>query len=251
MLAFEGAMGAFRMHALLATLAFVSLPLALAAQEEWKPAQLDRGQLPATPIMAVAGGEVFLELTVTAAGTVLRADTLRTTPPFTDAVIATVRGWRFRPAERTTMRITATPTASVSALVTEPVESKVLVAAIYRPPSLQAPTLGEPPRTIASAASEVAFPQTTATPGYPPLALSDGTVLIEVAVGTDGRVGEASVIQSAAGFDQAALDAARQWTFQPARIAGRLEETYAYLVMVFRQPVTGAPGPPGPVPPGR
>ena len=229
----------------LTTLALLWLPLSLAAQESWTPARLERGQPPPTPVVAVAGGEVFLELTVAATGAVVRADTLRTTPPFTDAVLSTVRGWSFRPAERTTERITGSPPAIVTELVTEPVESKVLVVAIYRPPSLLAPTLGNPPRNIASASAEVAFPRTTTTPGYPPLALYDGTVLMEIAVGRDGRVADVAVLQSAAGFDQAALDAARQWTFQPARVAGLPEQAYAYVVMVFRQPVTSAPVPPG------
>jgi protein TonB len=47
-----------------------------------------------------------------------------------------------------------------------------------------------------------------------------GTVIIEATIGTDGKVYDAKVIRSIAGLDQAALDAVRQWEYQPARFNG-------------------------------
>jgi protein TonB len=47
-----------------------------------------------------------------------------------------------------------------------------------------------------------------------------GTVVIEATIGTDGKVYEARVLRSIAGLDQAALDAVRQWEFEPARLDG-------------------------------
>ncbi len=47
-----------------------------------------------------------------------------------------------------------------------------------------------------------------------------GTVVIEATIGTDGKVHEAKVLRSIAGLDQAALDAVRQWEFEPARLNG-------------------------------
>jgi TonB family protein len=63
-------------------------------------------------------------------------------------------------------------------------------------------------------------------------------VVVQVAVGVNGQVVNAATVRSAAGFDELALAAARQWTFRPARIHGRLEQTFAYLVFAFRRPVT-------------
>ena len=45
------------------------------------------------------------------------------------------------------------------------------------------------------------------------------------------------VVRSAAGFDDAALDALRATAFRPARIRGEAAERYVYVVSVFRQPV--------------
>jgi TonB family protein len=236
----------WRIRALLTAIAFAILVPPGAAQDPWTPARFDQGASPSIPQVAVAGGEVFLELTVTGSGAVDRADVLRTTPPFTDVLLGAVRGWRFRPAERRTTRIAGGPPGTVTARMTEAVEAKVLVAAVYRPPSMQTPTLGEPPRNISSPTAGVAYPLTTITPGFPPRALSDGVVLLEVGVGTDGRVTDATVLRSDGGFDQAALDAVRLWTFQPARVDGQVEETYAYVVMAFRQPITTSQQPPAP-----
>ena len=46
------------------------------------------------------------------------------------------------------------------------------------------------------------------------------------------------MIGSAAGFDSAALDAARGGCFRPARYRGESVPAYAYLIFGFRAPVT-------------
>lgn len=72
---------------------------AVAVPDRFVPASYVSGELPAAPALAVSGGEVFLEVLVTNEGRVDSIRTLRTTPPFTDAVITAVRDWRFTPAE--------------------------------------------------------------------------------------------------------------------------------------------------------
>jgi TonB family protein len=190
--------------------------------------------LPLTPFQAVAGGEVFVQATVTNAGLIGDVTVLRTSPTFAPNVLEAVRGWRFQPAEQ---RAPTTP-RDPRAVVTEAVESTVLVACVFRPPTLNTPTVGDPPKNVGTAADDVAFPLRTVTPLYPPLAVGDGTVLVQVTVGVDGNVVAAAIVRSAPVFDASALSAARGWTFRPARIHGRVEETFAYLVFAFRQPVT-------------
>src|SRR5207244_368239 len=73
----------------------------------------------------------------------------------------------------------------------KPVESTVLVAGIFRPPTLNTPTLGEPPRNVASASNETPFPLTTVMPRYTPLARDNGIWL--VVARSDGRGAEPAV----------------------------------------------------------
>jgi len=222
------------MRAIQTSLVVASLGIGVFAQTSWNPPRLREGALPLTPVQAVAGGEVFVQLGVTDAGLVSDVTALRTSPPFAQYVVDEVRGWRFQPAVRTAPKRPGDPRS----IVTEAAESEVLVACIFRPPTLNTPTVGEPPTDVGTATDNVAFPLSTVTPLYSPLARGAGTVLVEVTVGVDGSVVTASIVQSAPAFDEPALNAARQWTFRPARIHGRLEGTFAYLVFAFRQPVT-------------
>ena len=211
--------------------------VAAAAVEPFVPARYLNGPLPQIPIQAVSAGEVFLELTVSDGGSVSRTKILRTTPPYTDVMTAAVQQWFFRPAEEEIK-----PSAGEPA---EPkrwkrVESKVLVAGIFRPPTVDTPTLGELPKDVVSASNESPSPVVTGTPAYPALALFDGIVLVESRIGPDGSVTDATVIHSAPPFDQPALDAARHWTFRPARVNGVAVSKLAYIMFAFRQPLTAS-----------
>ncbi len=58
------------MRVTLIAIAVALIGVTLDAQDVWTPPQLETGAVPATPIMTVAGGEVFLEVTVTEMGAV-------------------------------------------------------------------------------------------------------------------------------------------------------------------------------------
>lgn len=211
-----------------------ALGAVLSAQEAFSPARYRDGMLPALPLTAVGGGEVFLELSVDAAGRVTDVIPLRTTPPFTDLVVAAVRDWRFLPAEG---HATTGPGRAGTPASRRPVPSRVLVAAVYRPPALRAPTLGEPPRDVATPSEGTAFPVTTSMPPYPPSAYGSGVVLLEVRIGRDGTIADVTVIHSAAPFDDAARAAVRQWSFRPAHLQGMPVATLVYVLFGFPIPV--------------
>jgi TonB family protein len=63
-------------------------------------------------------------------------------------------------------------------------------------------------------------------------------VLVEVHVAAAGAVTSADVLGAASGFDDAALRAARSWTFRPAEVAGAPAPAVAYIIFGFRQPIT-------------
>jgi TonB family protein len=181
------------------------------------------GALPNVPAVAVGWGEVRLEAVVGAGGTVTSIRTLRSSPPFTDALREAVAGWRFEPA------------------MTQagPVPSHVLVAGMFRPPVLyDTPAPGTPPVDVAPASASVPSPLQIPTAVHPVRARGDGFVIVEMLIGEDGAVREARVAQSTAGaFEASAMRAAAGAQFRPARpdcapVPGR-----AYLVFGFRQPV--------------
>jgi protein TonB len=73
-------------------------------------------------------------------------------------------------------------------------------------------------------------------PVYPPVALamrSRGTVILDVTIGTDGKVRDVKVIHSVPHLDLAALEAVRQWEYEPTRINGALVALVMTVVVNF------------------
>jgi len=208
-----------------------TLGLTLLAQPRYTPARFEGGATPGLAPMAVGGGQVIVELGLEANGTVKTAKALRSTPPFTQLLLDSVRFWRFTPATEESISTDGKATTA------RRIPSKVIVAAVYRAPALQGATQGERPKDTGPVSADVAYPTTIREPVFPPTAPFGGVVMIEVRVTGSGAVADARVIHSAAGFDAPALDAARQWRFRPARLKGG-GDTYAYLVFGFPQPVT-------------
>jgi periplasmic protein TonB len=74
-------------------------------------------------------------------------------------------------------------------------------------------------------------------PIYPAIALAarrEGTVVIDAIIGEDGRVKQATVLQSVALLDEAALTAVRQWVFTPTRLNGAPVPVVMTVTVTFR-----------------
>lgn len=201
------------------------------------PARLQGGTLPIIPVMAIAGGEVFLEAEVTGDGGVSRVRALRSTPPFTDTMAAAVQSWRFAPAQDAAAPEAGKP---VDPATRRAVPTKVLVVGVFRPPSLfQGATLGEPPKTVGAPSDDApAVTAGPAMPNFPPRAIASGVVLVEIAVAGDGHVTGAKVVRGAAPFDALALEAAASIAIRPPRLYGQGAPANVYVAVGFRQPMT-------------
>jgi protein TonB len=73
-------------------------------------------------------------------------------------------------------------------------------------------------------------------PMYPLPAMSarvGGNVLIEATIGADGKVHAARVLKSIALLDKAALDAVRQWEFEPSRRSGVAVAVTMVIIVTF------------------
>jgi TonB family protein len=191
----------------------------LRAQEPGPLPAFQSGAMPSLPVRGVGGGEVFLEVTVAAGGRVAQVSPLRSTPSFTEPLADAVRQWTFDADE----------------------EQRILVAAVFRPPALYGPTLGERPRDVAPPSDRIPFPIATALPAASPLATAAGVVLLEVKVDRGGAVTGAVVRHSAPPFDDAARAAVRLWRFRPAVKDGRTVPAVVYVMMGFPILVTTPP----------
>lgn len=68
-------------------------------------------------------------------------------------------------------------------------------------------------------------------PNYPPNALQNGQngeVVMGAIIDRGGRISDIKVVvpEPVRGFDEAALESLRQWTFQPSQVDGRFVRSY-------------------------
>lgn len=118
--------------------------------------------------------------------------------------------------------------------------ARVVETAPPRPPPTQprpaAPA--SPPAPVASGASSDPVPVSSPPPRYPADAMrrgESGDVLVRVQVGADGVPTAVEVARSShsRSLDRAAIDAVRQWRFQPARRDGQAVEGTVQVPISF------------------
>jgi hypothetical protein len=204
-------------------------PLAFQTQPVPTSARLRAGaRVPLAPPMATGGGEVVLDVTVGTRGSVAGVTPVRATPPYTDLMVSAVKGWRFDAASE----------AVKGAL--QPAEGHVLVTAVFRPPQVYAgPALGEPPAQVGQLSRSLPQPGVLMMPAaYPPRAVRDGTVLIEIELTAAAVALSHKVMSPASPFDSGALEAVKEWRFGfPSEPSGA-DRLFAYAVVGFREPIT-------------
>jgi hypothetical protein len=225
----------------LGTLSAIAFALAITtsvfAQEDPTAAQYRGGRVPELPVRAVGGGEVLLEVTVGRDGSVLAITRLRETAPFAEILENVVANWRFKPAEE------VPPSNGRERPSRIPIDSRVLVAAVFRAPALNGPTHGEPIKDVAPSTGQIPYPITIVTPPFPPQAASSGVVLIEGELDRDGKVVASTTLLSVPPFDDAARNALEAWQFRPGRVPNAPKTTYVYAVFGFPIPIGIGPAP--------
>lgn len=195
--------------------------LALAAPM-FQPARFLSGAVPQPPPQTTGWLDAVFHVQVTATGTVETVDRLRGAEPIAMLLHDHLKRWRFAPAREDG----------------KPVNASVLVAAMYRPASLfNQPGVNEPPPVNVDRSALAPIPMLTPLIAYPPRAVGDGVVVLEILVTATGEVAEARVARSSgAAFDSSALRTGLRWQFYPAPPSAP-RPTFAYLIFGFRQPV--------------
>ena len=108
------------------------------------------------------------------------------------------------------------------------------------PPPSPAPSPSPGGSVVSRGESVIAKPhyRSNPKPDYPTRSLrqrEEGVVLLNVAVGLDGRSGEIALKQISGHplLDEAAIQAVRRWTFEPARVDGRAVSSFAVVPVRF------------------
>jgi TonB family protein len=78
---------------------------------------------------------------------------------------------------------------------------------------------------------------------YPPNTVSPGTVVLQVAIGTNGEIEGLEVVRAMPPFTEEALKAIRQWKFAPATIDGEPVRAVIPVAFSFSRPSVWWPQP--------
>lgn len=198
----------------------------VASDQDPTSPRLYEGRVGADIPRAFGGGEVVLELTIDSEGSVAEVERVRMTPPYLDFAVKSVAQWRFTPA-----------TAVIDGRVTT-VAAPVLVVAVFRPPLVYAGSAPGPRAQVFGALSHrVPSVESLALPAYPPMAIGDGVVAVEIEM-RRGEPRNYRIVGPASGFDAAALDAVRSWRFGPPLDSDVPNTIFAYALLGFRAPLT-------------
>jgi TonB family protein len=101
----------------------------------------------------------------------------------------------------------------------------------------------KPPEAAMASIEPVSVPEAAArsllqqqpAPAYPESAKGQsGTVVLQVLIGRDGSVQDAKFMQGSLVFARAAIDAVKQWRFQPYTMNGRPVSTVTSMTVSFK-----------------
>ena len=165
------------------------------------PKQIKRvsPEYPVAALTARQQGVVILEATIGPSGKISDVKVLRSIAPLDAAAVDAVRQWEYEP--------TIIDEVAVPVITSIAVEFKLTAPAPVRVGgSIKAPAQTK-----------------RVNPPYPPEAQAagvQGVVIMEATIGVDGKVTDVRVLRPIPLLDQAALEAVRQWEYEPTVVNG-------------------------------
>jgi len=192
----------------------------------FQPARLTESPLPMTVPPLRGQWQTAFEVSVDPVGVVTGVRCLCGSASLASALGEAVASWAFEPATDNGVRTA----------------SRVLVAALFRPPALFNVGPCGVPEELLLASPGLPVPVVAQPPTYPVRALGAGVVIVEVEIDPSGQVRSARAMGNRTPFDNAAEQAAQAWVFVPGRSGGRPVPTVAYLLFGFQEPAL-SPGP--------
>jgi len=176
-------------------------------------------------------GVVVLSATADAQGRVVAVKVLRSVPLLDQAAVDAVKQWVYEP-----MKVKGQ---------TKPVVFTVTVA--FKLDDKKKKTTGAGPGQTEEGAAEDVVRATgdikppkllkVVNPVYPEIARQsqvEGVVIIEATTDPSGRVAKAKVLRSIPLLDQAAVDAVKQWVYEPIKVQGQPKGIIFTVTVAFR-----------------
>jgi outer membrane biosynthesis protein TonB len=213
----------------------VSLLAGLVVQPAWSspafvaPGINSAGNI-AYPSNVATPGIVTLMAKLDNSGNVQNLDVLRDLPSLSSVASAAVKSWGFTPAS----------------LDGQAVPSVLPISVVFNPfnpggVGYSSQTISISPATP-GAAAEYMPPQITAASyaTYPAMSVSSGAVVLDVVVGSSGKVAKVHVVRGVQSLTPQATKAVKAWTFSAATFQGTPIGSHMVIAFVFPSPGTGS-----------
>jgi TonB family protein len=180
----------------------------------------------AYPLNTQATGAVSLLLSLDNNAQITNMQTLRDAPPLTSAVQDSVQLWTFRPALRKGNPVPSEISLTVIFNVFNPAGGAAyqsLVLAPAQPANPDAAEFTPPQINLASFAK------------YPANSVAQGTVVLDVTIGSSGNPKQIRVINDVPTLTQQAISAIKTWRFNAATFKGQPTPAPIIIAFVFQR----------------
>ncbi len=178
-------------------------------------------------------GMVLIEATIDRDGSVVDTKVLRPVPLLESAAVEAVKQWKYEPTlldgepvpVLMVVTVSFTLKGAAQASTPEPAQAAAsMTAAVSAARAVATSTSAQqkPPVRVGGAVKEPKKIKDVA-PVYPDEARQagvQGMVIIETTIGTDGAVSDVKVLRSVALLEMAAVEAVKQWKYEPTLIDG-------------------------------
>jgi TonB family protein len=171
-------------------------------------------------------GTVILEATTDEKGNVVSVKVLRSIPVLDQAAIDAVRQWKYEPmiinGKSQKIPFTVTVRFRLNPSEKEKAYYKFALGAVRAEGDIKPPQ-----------------PLKTVEPVYPPEAMkagTEGTVILAVKTDAAGKVEDAMILRSIPALNQAAIEAVKQWVYEPVVIEGIPRPVVFTVTVRFQKP---------------
>jgi TonB family protein len=209
----------------------VCIVTAVFAQAHFQPPAVTSVTDAYVPYQVVFDGFLVLNVCLDRDGKITDIEALRDPGAMLRATVTSIRTWKVRPGMLATAAISSEITA---VFVYRPANNgpasllppKDFTSSLPHQPEQANTSLGYVPAGIVS----VAYPD------YPTNSVAWGSVIVQVTVDVDGKVGTTTVLYGTAPFPDLAIVALRKWRFRAATLHGKAVPSQVPIAFVFQTP---------------
>jgi outer membrane biosynthesis protein TonB len=206
---------------------FATVAWAQSGAEKYHAAKVVQASDIPYPLNTRTPGIVTLDVILDSSGKVQNTVVIRDVPPLTDAVQTSVKNWQFSQATENGQAVNGLVQINVAFNPFNPSGVGLPAAPLQPPGSNGGGTFH--PASLQSASYAI----------YPPNTVAYGTVVLQLRVGSDGKVHKVTPIGGKEELSTPSITAAKTWGFSPATYKGKSVGSDVVVVFVFAPPQAG------------